>query len=422
MVVELDKSLDIARIVIDSKKFSRMSNCKMMATRMLQFQLETISPKVQHSMKRMHEFFVTTYSGVGCLLCNADSHKFFDGPKKTVTVSDHFCREMTSSSLHVLLYLHVHYLRFYRLASNFMSKCDHAGNYNEEAAVPAEASIKIDEGKEKDLLACKEFRNDGNWLTSCSAICEDFNLVKLEETFYPHIDGYVAATKFLTDRHNVIMEGKKAAEAANPPPAAEGDDKKKEGEGEGEKKEGEAEKKEGEAEKKEEKKSEGKEERILERTKFLRDSRILEEDKKTEETKKPDETKKADEAKGDTKETPEIKEVKEPETAEDKLKDAKDPIVYVNAPKAGKDLEAIKPKFAEQGINPFEVGKMVKLEETVYNAIKTEIAAAIEAAKTEGGENGGKVVKKTSGLFFAGINRSLIGALFTVFGLLIMKF
>ena len=65
---------------------------------------------------------------------------------------------------------------------------------------------------------------------------------------------------------------------------------------------------------------------------------------------------------------------------------------------------------------------MVKLEETVYNAIKTEIAAAIEAAKTEGGENGGKVVKKTSGLFFAGINRSLIGGLLTVFALLIMKF
>lgn len=415
MVNELDKSLDIARMVIDSKKFSRMSNCKMMATRMLQFQLETISPKVQHSMKRMHEFFVTTYSGVGCMLCNADYQPMFDGAKKTVTVSEHFCREMTSSSLHVLLYLHVHYVRFYKLASNFMSKCDHAGNYNEEAAVPADAAIKVDEGKEKDLLACKEFRNDGNWMTSCGAICEEFNLVKIEETFFPHIDSYIAATKFLTDRHTAIVDGKKAAEAANPAPATEGDKK----EGKGEKKEGEGEKKEGEGEKKEgEKKKEAsadsKQERILEKVKFRRDSRVL------EEVKKPEDTKKAEEPKKDEAKAPAVEEVKEPETAEDKLKDAKDPIVFVNAPKAGKDLEAIKPVFKELGVNPYEIGKMVKLEETVYNAIKADISAALEAAKGEGGE--GKVVKKTSSGFFSGISRSLTAGFLIMLSMLTVGF
>lgn len=398
MVNELEKSLDIALLVLGSKKFSRLSNCKMMATRMLQFQLGSISPKVQHSMERMHEFFVTTYTGVGCSMCNAETHALVDPAKKTFAMSEKFCRDMTSSSLHVLLYLHVHYVRFYQLSSKFMAQCDHLGNYNEQGAVPAEAAIKVDEGKEQGLAACREFRNDPTWLASCGAICEDFNFTKIDETFFPHIDAYVAATKFLAERHKAIMDASK-------PPKPEA---KPEGEGkEDEKKEGEAEKKDEAAENKEA----GKEERILERIKFHRDARVLEDaakpadagDKKSEETTTDQKT--GVEGQGADKQAapePQIPEATLPKTPEEILEDAKTGEIYLNVPQEPKNLAELKPLYEAKGADPFQDGKMSNLNPEVYKKVKDAVAA--ELAKTEAGKEGaeGEVEKKTSSTWFAG--------------------
>jgi len=115
---------------------------------------------------------------------------------------------------------------------------------------------------------------------------------------------------------------------------------------------------------------------------------------------------KKDEKAGDkpAEEAPKVDEIPEPVTQEDKIKDATDGKVFVNAPKGGKDLEAIKPKFEALGMNVYETGKTgTKMEETVYNAIKAEIAAAQEAKKKDGE---GKAVKKTSGGLFGSVTRA----------------
>lgn len=389
MVNELEKSLDIALVVLNSKKFSRLSNCKMMATRMLQFQLGTISPKVSHSMKRMHQFFATTYTGLGCSICNAETHKLVDAATKTVTLSQHFCRDLTSSSLHVLLYLHIHYVKFYQLASKFMAQCDHNGNYNEQAAVPAEASIKIDEGKQQDLMACREFRNDNTWLASCGAICEEFNLTKIEETFYPHIDAFIAATKFLAERHKVISDGMKPPKEEKKP---EEDQKSAEDAAK-------------EPEKKEEK---SKEERILERVKFHRDARMLEDAKTTppasDEKAKEGGTEGADATKkegadSEKKEAPQIPEATLPKTPEEILEDSKNPNVFLNIPKEPANLSGLKPAFEPKGANPFEDGKLSNFDAGVYSKIKEAVAA--ELAKTQGKEGAEQQVEKKTSSFWS---------------------
>lgn len=412
LVNELEKALDIALVVLQSKKFSRLSNCKMMATRMLQFQLGVISPRVSHSMQRMHEFFLTTYTGVGCSVCNAETHSLVDGAKKTITLSEGFCRDLTSNSLHVLLYLHVHYAKFYQLASKFMAQCDHNGNYNEQGAVPAEAAIKIDETKQQELMACREFRNDGTWLASCGAICEEFNLTKIEETFAPHIDAYSAAAKFLGERHKAISDAMK-------PPKPEKKPEEEQGEGEDAAKE--PEKKEGET---------GKEERILERVKFRRDARRLEEAKAEASGDKPKEG--AEKAEGDAgnkegdkkAEEPVIPEATLPKTPEEVLEDMKDPAVFLNVPKEPAHLAGLKPTYQPKGVNPFEDGKLSNFDQTVYTQVKDAVAA--ELAKAEKGQTGEgtevAVEKKTSSGWFKSAGRVLTQCLVLATGVVMFGF
>lgn len=420
MVNELQKSLDIALLVLESKKFSRLSNCKMMATRMMQFQLGTIAPKVKYSMERMHNFFVTTYSGVGCALCDAESHKFMDKGKKTLTIGEDFCRDITSNSLHVLLYLHIHYIKFYQLSSKFMAQCDHLGNYNEAGAVPAEAAIKIDEGIHGELMACREFRNDNTWLASCGAICEDFNLVKIEDTFFPHIDAFIAGTKFLSERHKAIVDASTPKEKEEVKKAEEeaGTDKKP---AEGDKKE---EKKD---EQKDEKKEEGKQERILERVKFRRDIRVLEEDKKPEATAnaeaKPTGEGATEEKKDAAPEEPTVPTAKLPATDEEKIEDAKNGDVFPHLPKKPETAAGFKPVFQPKGVNVFKVGKMVDFSDEKYDKIEKEVDEAAKKAAAEAKKAGdGAVDTVKSSFWFAGIDRVFVQSLMVMLGVFIIGF
>ena len=428
MVNELNKAVDLAMVVLLSKKFSRKSNCKVMATRITQFQVEKISVKVEHLTKKMHDFFMTTYSGVGGTLCKAENQAFMNVAENTFTLSESFCRDLTSNTLPVLLYKHIHYIRFYRLVAQFITQCDHLGNHNVDATVPAEVALKEDETIMKELSACKEFRNDSTWINSCGGICEDFNFVNISDVFYGNLDGFVAATKYLTDqlkfRFDEMNEAKKKAE----PEKKEGEEAKKEGE-EGAKEGA----KEGD---KTETKETSKQERILERIKFRRDVRVLEGEQTSTET--PSETKKEgegsqegkkEEGKEAAKEAAkdEVKSlvpvIKLPTTPEEQLANAKDPAIFSNVKDKAAKLGEPKVKFQGKGMDPYSEGKMVKYDDTEYNKILQVIEAAeAEAAKKAGkaGEDG-VVEKKTSGLFI-GVGRLVVDSLLVMFATFLFGF
>lgn len=415
MANELTKSIEFAYKVLFSKKFSRKSNCKMMATRMLQFQIETIAPKVGHNISKMHAFFDTSFSGVGCAVCDAKNHEFLNMGEKTLSVSEHFCRDLTSNSLEALLYLHVHYVRFYQLVSQFLTQCDHKGNHDTEATVPAESALKVEEAVEKELLACRDFRNEPHWLDSCKFVCESFSLVNYSETFYPNLDGYIAGTKYLElklkERNDAIAadeEKEKKAEGAKGP---EGENKEGEGQ-EGEKKEGEQ-----TAEKKADASS--KQERILEKIKYHRDARVLEENAQTTQTgenapatdtKAPAEgDKKTEGGEQATEAAPEdsglVPAVTLPKTPEEQLANAKDPLVFPNLANSGK-LSEFKSAFAQTGVDIYKAGKEKNYEADAVKKIQDAVQAAeAEAAKkaAEKGSGEGEVETKTS-FGFLGIN------------------
>ena len=381
---------------------------------MMQFQLGTIAPKVKHSLERMHKFFMTTYAGVGCSVCNAETHKLVDAGKKTITVGENFCRDLTSNSLHVLLYLHIHYIKFYQLSSKFMAQCDHLGNYDEAASVPAEAAIKIDEGMEGELMACREFRNDNSWLASCGSICEDFNLTKIEETFYPHINAFIAGAKFLGERHKAIVAASTPAEKEEVKEAEKeaGTDKKP---GDDKAKGDDKAAGDDNAKKDETKPEAGKEERILERIKFRRDVRVLEGETtaKAEGTSdpKPEGDKAATPDPNAAPAEPPVPTITLPSTPEEKFADAVVGDVFPQLEKAPEMVAGLKPVFATPGANPYKDGQMANLTLEVYDKIEKELdeAAKKAAAENKGGDQ--SVEKVNSSSWFLGASRYSVQSL-----------
>lgn len=400
----MDNALDMARTVLEVKKFDTVSNCQSMARRMLQFQLESIAPKIIEGITGMHGFFLNSYKGLGCTVCNANSHKGIDIAKKEFKLGEGFCRDLTSNSLHVLVYLHIHFKKLYNLISNFVSKCDMKGVFTEANNVPAEASMKIDKVRQKDLESCVEFRNDKGWLSACGNICGEFNVAKFSEYFHPDLKAYHIATTFLKTKLKELGETKKDK--------GKKDDKKKKDEGKDDKKTP---------------KKTKKQERILSRLKIHRDIRLLSDNKeaaKKEETPKAgdDKAKEGDDkAKDGEDEKEKTPEPPAPKTFDEKIADSALLTVFRTAPEEAKALMDLKIHFAEHSPNPHNIGMTTKFDDETYATVKTameapkegeegkegvegvEGAEPVDKTKEEGGD--AATEKKESGGLFGGAER-----------------
>jgi hypothetical protein len=402
----------------------------MMATRMLQFQIENISPKVDHNLKKMHKFLDMTYSGVGCMFCDADNHQFIKSGEKQMVMSEHFCRDVTSNSLDSLLYLHIHYVRFYQLVSQFVTQCDHKGNHDEAASVPAEAAMKVDETISKELAACREFRNEPDWLNSCKFICDNFSLVNLSETFYPNIDLYSAATTYLSTKLKEREDAQKADEEKNKP--------KTEGEGEGE---GEGEKKDDANKENTENKenANSQQERILEKIRYHRDVRMLEGETQTQtQTQTPEggqgtntTTPNTEGGTGDGKPAEEqpaeekglVPVIALPKTPEEEMANAKNPAVFSNLENSAK-IDEFKKVFEAKGMDPYTSGKEADMADDKMKSIRDAVdAAEAEAAKkaSEGGE-GTPETKTSGGWWSIHVSRLFVNSLMFVFAAFMFGF
>ena len=67
------------------------SNCKLIAEKISQFELSSVIPDIKKALKRQNEFFIKTYSGVYCSICDAESHKYFSVSQKKIFFSEKYC-------------------------------------------------------------------------------------------------------------------------------------------------------------------------------------------------------------------------------------------------------------------------------------------------------------------------------------------
>ncbi len=59
-------------------KTRKMSNCKILSSRVINFDIKSLYDILRKNLKKAEDFFYDTYKGFYCTICNFENHKFFD--------------------------------------------------------------------------------------------------------------------------------------------------------------------------------------------------------------------------------------------------------------------------------------------------------------------------------------------------------
>ena len=205
----LIKVFPIAKMIQDKLKNKKVSNCKVLARKILHFEIKDIAPKLKEAVRTMHEFFFDSYKGMYCMLCDAYTHEYFIMDEKKIIFSERFCRDIVANSLHVLLYFHIHFVKFLNLVGTFLATCDNRGRFNEKAALLPQYIFHVSGKAREEVDKCKQFRNDPTWFKMCKPLCQNFQLTKFNKFFQPHLKKYRLYAEFLEARIKDIKNQEK---------------------------------------------------------------------------------------------------------------------------------------------------------------------------------------------------------------------
>lgn len=219
MMNSLIKVFPIAKMIQGKLKNKNVSNCKVLARKILHFEIKEIAPKLKEAVRTMHEFFFNSYKGMYCMLCDGFTHQYFNMKRRRITFSERFCRDITANTLHVMLYFHLHFTKFLNLVGTFLSTCDNRGRFNDKAALSPVYIFHTSAKAREEVEKCKTFRNDPNWFKMCKPLCKNFKLTKYSTFFQPHLKKYRMYSEFLAARirHIKVMEANDPLNQAAPP-------------------------------------------------------------------------------------------------------------------------------------------------------------------------------------------------------------
>lgn len=189
---------DNANTVLKKLKAERISNCKVLAKRIIHFEFKDMALRLKNALDEMHKFFVTSYSGFYCALCDAANHRHFRTDTSQIVYSKMFCREVTEKSLNVLLYFHSHMLRFSNLLLKFTTFCDSNGLFAKKPISNDDLFYVIGSDK-KALERCRDYRNSKTWFDECGFVCHSFQINSYDSLFEPHLKQFKTFAKILKD-------------------------------------------------------------------------------------------------------------------------------------------------------------------------------------------------------------------------------
>lgn len=182
----------------------RVMNCRVMASRIHAYNIESIDTALTHAIEDMYKFFHDSYKGLYCSVCDANSHPFFDMESHTITLSNGFCKDLVANSFHFLEYFHKSMLPFVNLLLKFVGSCRSDGEF-EEFFIPDDLELKEDESITKMLDRCKNSVNETNWMNYCLPICEKFNLFHFDHFFAPNLFKFSKATDFIHEKRTKMQ-------------------------------------------------------------------------------------------------------------------------------------------------------------------------------------------------------------------------
>lgn len=190
-----------AKKTADRLKNKMASNCKVLARRISHFEITSIAEKLKDAIVNMHSFFLESYKGFYCAVCNAALHPFIDVQGKKFIFNQKFCRDITANSLHVLIYFHFHFAKYLNLVTRFVTSCKVNGEYKKDVDVKV-SRFSTSQKVFKALDQCKKQRNDATWFEACAPVCSHFQATKFVDYFAPNLLRYHKYSRFLTKELN----------------------------------------------------------------------------------------------------------------------------------------------------------------------------------------------------------------------------
>ena len=215
----LMKTQDFANAV-KKNSVKTLSNCKLLAERVLSYELSQVEKLVDKNIQRLVDFFKTSYSAFYCTICNFDMHKYFDLKSKKVFFSDKFCRDIVKETLHILLLFHFDIVKLANLVTKFVASCNYAGTFNLDAVVPKELNFEVEKELVHDLVGCRDHRNRREWFTYCKDICTKFEINSFSKFFQPNLEKLAATSAFINKtllRHANSLKTKSYVDALASP-------------------------------------------------------------------------------------------------------------------------------------------------------------------------------------------------------------
>ena len=157
-------------------KYKKIANCKVLADRILNFDLIDLKDKIRHNLKKLEDFFYESYKGFYCSLCDYWSHEFIVDTENSweIIFSEKFCWDIVTSTLSTLLFFHIHLVKYTNLISKFLLSCDKKGDYEPNIQIPIDLIFAVSDEDKKHLLECRNEVNTLNWFIYCEKICEKF--------------------------------------------------------------------------------------------------------------------------------------------------------------------------------------------------------------------------------------------------------
>jgi hypothetical protein len=183
-LVEVQKYASQVKGVIVKK----VSNCKLLAERILNHEVSQVEKKIIENLENLKKFFILSYKGFYCTICNHDNHRFFKKDSSTLIFSEKFCRDIVEQTLPSLLTFHVDVIKLLNLVTKFVTSCDMKGEYNLESTFPKDLVFGQSKQVTDSLRACRDNRNKKEWFSYCKEVCMNFQLVKFSKYFEPNVE------------------------------------------------------------------------------------------------------------------------------------------------------------------------------------------------------------------------------------------
>ncbi len=199
LIDKLMKVKEKARQILIRLSKKKVSNCKILAKRVNQFQIQNIGEELKVKTSSMYYYLKTSHAGFYCAICDAAKVPFINIEEKTITLGEGFCRNMIDHGLHVLFYYHVLFVKYLNLVSTFVTSCEFNGTYSDKL-IPEDFMFESIHDHHKMFNQCNDKVNDINWFENCMKVCSYFNFVKFNHFFAPNVHKFGKLSIYLKEQ------------------------------------------------------------------------------------------------------------------------------------------------------------------------------------------------------------------------------